>query len=265
MCRCCDLVVAPEQRMSPLLPTSVLGVFIVKKSCLTAVLLVLFLGVFATACDTVPPGYHLVDLTRDQGDIYDYTVSPGSLSVNGVPANKGGNTRVILWEQSAVASWNQQVCASFSDTGGMVQEGVVLRIADSATFGGTKAITVMKNIFMKSNHIFNVHLWDSAQANGGINQIGWFDMSSTTRVPGTNPVRPLLPQPWRMCARVIGDQLSVKVWSLTLPEPAWSGPGGAQTMTLPAAAVYPGKMGMYAGHVEAGHAAWFTDIVNTPL
>jgi hypothetical protein len=236
-----------------------------KKHLFATAAIALLLGVFASACDTPPPGYVMVDLTRDGNDRFDYTASGSSMSVNGLGTNSGGNTRVLLWEQWAPVSWNQQVCASFSDTGGVAQEGVALRIADSATFGGTKALTVTKNIFGKANHFFNVHTWDSAQPGGGLNQIGYFDFSSTTRVPGTHPARPYLPQPWRMCARVAGDQLSVKAWSTTLPEPAWGDPSGTQTMTLPASAVYPGKMGMYAGHVEPGKAIWYADITNTQI
>lgn len=171
--------------------------------------------------------------------------------------NKGSNTRTLIWHTGRAASVDQSACTTFTNDAWPTQEGVALRVSTDGHPG--RAITVMKNIYGSATTRFNVQLIDMSlpTEHGRI----------TPPVPGAEFAAVLAgpTQPWRLCARVIGDRLDYKVWLAASSEPAWDDPTASRTMTLPQSWVYPGRPGVYLGHLTAGAGATLTAISYTDL
>ena len=125
--------------------------------------------------------------------------------------------------------------------------------------GGTKAITITKNVWFDANWIFNVHVWDTS-ASPVATLIASFDLGSVL-YPGGSYV----PYPWSICARVIGNVVDFVVWPTGSPQPSWGDPAYGGAVTLPPGFEDAGHAGWYAGHLQPGEHAGFQDLVATPI
>lgn len=205
-----------------------------------------------------PPGWDQVYLTRDGADETKIQrLADGRVHVSAPRSNKASNSRAFFWEKSSPVTRDHYSCATVGHSGLPVQEGVVLRIAASPG-GGTRGISVQKNIIYNVNWKYNVHLFDTANpdlaAGRDFAQLGAVDFAAV--VSEANRAG----QPLRLCAKATGRSLEMKLWPAGSPEPAWGDPHYTRTMTLPAAWVYQGRPGYYIGHVPPGGHANFTHL-----
>lgn len=197
-------------------------------------------------------------LTRDGSDVtHVQHASAGVVRVSSPASNRDQNSRSFLWRNDAAVSRDQWSCATTQHTGMPIQEGVALRLADSPK-GGTRGITVQKNIFGFADWVYNVHLWDTAEPGreGGrsVAHLASHDMSAALRLLW--PIH----GPRRLCARVVGDVVELKVWSASDAEPEWGDPVHSRTTPLPSGWDYEGRPGLYIGHVPANGVVTFSDL-----
>lgn len=206
-----------------------------------------------------PAGWHQRYLTRDGADVTTITESShGRIDATAPATNVGGNSRTLFGRTDAPISTNQYSCATVAHSGGIVQEGVAVRMrADGDRHRG---ITVMKNIFGGVNSVYNVHLWDTTI--GGdlpARHIAGFAMEDSVGHGNSDSV------PRRLCAKVEGQTLTFKVWPAGNPEPEWNDPTASRSLVLPSDWVFDGQPGLYIGHLEANDWAVFTDTVTGTL
>jgi hypothetical protein len=189
--------------------------------------------------------------TGDGPRTYEFELSSdGETVMVYAPPGTGRNLRMVWTTADTPVSLDHQACDTWGVTDGPItQQGVALRVVEE---GGSvsRAICVMKNIWMGGNWIFNAIGFD----HGSFVVLGTVDLSETFDPNG------LVTQlPWRMCARVEGRSLDWKVWPTARAEPAWGDTMYGTTVTLPGEWVYPGRPGFYVGHLEMGDDAEFTD------
>ena len=193
-------------------------------------------------------------LTPDGTDGYAIAVSDGAMHTAALDGNSGGNLRMVFWPADGPSVEDSATCAEWSAASPGTQQGAALRITSSG--GVTRAITVTKNIWLGAGWIFDVHTWDSsAPADKGYTSIGQVSLEDELV---QNQV--LAPYPWHLCARVLGDQLSFKVWLSDEKEPAWGDPLHGGSVRVPADYLQPGYAGWYIGHVPVGGTADYTDL-----
>jgi hypothetical protein len=190
-------------------------------------------------------------LTKDGNDDYGITVVDGNAISSAPITNEGANTRVAFWPAGASQTLNQQSCTSWVEDDHFTQQGVALRVR--SVDGRTTAITVTKNIWFSGYWMFNVHVMDSGNTEQPFTQIASFDLSGAVVRDGAPA-----PSPWRLCARVVGDLLALKVWAADEAEPAWmDGVHGGGVM-LPAGWDPSGAAGWYVGHLRPGVSTTYT-------
>lgn len=222
-------------------------------------------AMLASACDRIPvrtfdgtraPAFNFHYLTRDGSDGYASAANAGRFSVSAPSANRGSNTRLLVYPPAQPLSVDQQACATWSAQVGLnTQQGIALRVRHDIAGGDRwRAVTVMKNILWGANWQFNVLTWDTRGGYGyrkhgsvGLPQVFW-------------PNHVLAPLPWRVCARVENDLVTVKAWRIGEPEPAWGDATHGGTVRLPAGWAYAGKSGWYVGHLKPGGSAEFADL-----
>ncbi len=196
-------------------------------------------------------------LTSDGGDYFIAERSDASLSVRAAPTNSSGNTREVWWPVEEAATVDQQVCVTWaSETGGLSQEGIVLR-ARPTPDGTFRAVTVTKNVWFGGVWYLNVHAWDTGQQ-PPFQLIRTIDMSGVLRPGGV-----VAPLPWRVCARARGSELDVKAWLPTEAEPSWGDSTHGGSATLPGDQVASGMAGWYTGHIPPGGSELFTDFTSS--
>ena len=139
-----------------------------------------------------------------------------------------------------------------------------MSLRTATTAGVTRSITVLKDVYDYGNSDFFVALWDSQIPKGGFISLGMFNLSSVFGTPGN-----LVPFPWSMCARAIGDEVQFKVWPTADAVPAWGDAQYGVTVTIPAPDLAtwdaPGIPGWYVGHLGAGQSAVFTSLSTSTL
>lgn len=204
-------------------------------------------------------------ITPDGDDRYVFEHRTDGFSVRAPESNTGGNLRVAVIDAAAPVLVDQQSCIDWHGPGGsMIQEGVVLRA--KVEQGRTRAVMVTNSIFFAARQGFNVHMVDT----NGLNvqgtgpgpevhpKIAGFDLSA-----GVGDLLLAKALPWRVCARVIGRELTVKVWAVPSfsQEPSWSDPVFAKSVTLPEQSVYAGQPGAYVGHIKPGEHTDFRHLV----
>lgn len=201
-----------------------------------------------------PDGWHQRSWTRDGSDATSITVDADGRAIAVAPStNWGGNSRSIFGPKGVPQTPDQLSCATVSDAGPMTQEGLALRISDDD--GRHRAITVTKNIWLELGWIYNVHLWDTNLREPlPATHVAQFNMASS--VGYTN----LSSRPRRLCARVINQDLTIKVWPSGQPEPSWDDPSATASATLPADWVYTGRPGLYIGHLLPSRHATFSEL-----
>lgn len=202
-------------------------------------------------------------ITREsETEAYGLSVAPdGVVTATAHTTNTGANMRVVFWRHADGSSANQESCATWSAVDHDQQPGLALRAHDVA--GGTRAITITKNIWFNGYSIVNVHVMDSSRPDQPFVQIAGQDLPALRRSASFNDVKPY---PWRACARVVGSTISVKVWPVDQPEPAWDDLDHGYSVTLPASwGITSGRPGHYAGHLRAGASLHYSDLVATNL
>jgi len=195
--------------------------------------------------------------TSDGALTYEFVPSQGGgrVLVESLPGT-GSNLRMVWTVPDARASRDHQVCDTWGETDGPItQQGVSLRI-DAKDGKVMRAISVMKNIWGGGIWIFNVI---------GFTDGSFVDLASVDLSAAFDPGGIVPSLPWRMCARVLRDSLSWKVWPVAGPEPAWGDSTFGATITLPSEWIYSGQPGFYVGHLESGDYACFSDESMTTL
>jgi FG-GAP-like repeat len=194
-------------------------------------------------------------LTFDGADVSAIYKTGDTIALSAPDINhQWSNLRKVFWPAAATASQDGQVCATWRDQSSeFVQEGVALRITTVGT--ETRAITVTKNVVYGAYWAFNVHTWNSASSEP-FTGLGQYDMSAVVTNAGRYE-----PFPWRLCAKVTGAELSFKIWLPDRePEPDWTDPVHAVTLTVPAGYIGSGYFGWYVGHIPAGQSAHYNDL-----
>lgn len=230
----------------------------------TANVAVLSVLLFVAGCEWVAtptydgpsrPNFVFRYLTRDGADGYTSSAVKGTVQLSGPPTNTGTNTRMVLFPSAQPSSIDQQACATWStQTDLRTQQGLALRIRADQPEGRWRAVTVLKNVLWGANWNFNVLTWDTRNPSGwtthgtvDLNRVFW-------------PNQQLAPFPWRVCARVTGDVVTVKGWRAGTPEPPWNDPNHTGSVRLPPEWSYPGQAGWYVGHLPSGQQTTFTDL-----
>lgn len=223
----------------------------------------------ATAClppPEPPPGWNQTFITRDGADVTDIRdAGGGRMQVTAPRSNVGSDSRSFFWLKNAPTSGDHVSCATTTHSGLPVQEGVALRLAPSTNGQGTRGITVQKNIAYNVDWTYNVHTWDTSRP-GRAGHIGSsIDLVAQFQMHEAIPDARTPANPRRLCARVIGDVVEFKVWGANRPEPEWGDPTHSRKVKLPAGWTYPGKPGLYIGHVPPGGNAVFSNLEHGPL
>jgi hypothetical protein len=216
----------------------------------------------ACAPPPVPPaGWNQMFLTRDGADVTSIQVDPrGSVRVSAPTSNRGSDSRTLLWRTSAPATRDHVSCTTTTHTGLPIQEGVALRLARSTDGSSVRGITVQKNIAFGLDWIYNVHLWDTSRPRrdgtlgSSLALLAQFDMHEVI------PARTDRDQARRLCARVTGDVVELKVWVPRLPEPDWDDDRHVRSVRLPAGWRHVGRPGLYVAHVPSGGRVTMTDV-----
>lgn len=234
-----------------------MGTGVVQQRWFALVALVLLAG----ACVTTPTGetptqrrapVHptALQLTREGADRTLLSASDGRVRADAPLTNLGSNSRSVVRDPSSERALDEGACATVTHSGLPVQEGIALRVTTDR--GRTRAITVTKNIWADLSWVYNVHVWDTALVQPFV-QLGSFDMSAALR-PDPDAAAP------RLCARVVGDRVELKVWTSTDPEPAWGDPRSTREVQLAPEWVHAGETGWYIGHLPPGGWAEFREL-----
>ena len=166
--------------------------------------------------------------------------------------NRDSNLREVFWDLTAPDVMDSGACATWqsASTAGL-QQGIALRASSTAL--GTRAILVTKNVFLGAPWVFNIDVWDTAGT--GLTVVKNVDLAAVFHSSGR-----LAPLPWRMCARVVGNEVDFKVWPVDQLEPSWGDPRFGGSSALPPGWAAPGKTGWYVGHLPAGAFATYRDM-----
>lgn len=224
------------------------------------------LAVVAGSCAAVPPPPSAptpaarasadvvqLRLTRDGGDLTQLSSIGEGVLATAPSSNTGSNSRWVFHSPAAAITQDEGACATVTHSGLPVQEGVALRVTSEAS-GRTRAITVTKNVWGDASWFYNVHVWDTADSTP-LRQLGAFDMSAALQRVGAQPSS--VP---RLCARVIGDRVELKVWPATTLEPAWGDPVSTRSVRVDPEWVHAGAAGWYIGHLPPGGWAELTQM-----
>lgn len=210
----------------------------------------------AGACnliDPLDPSLEAGFLTTDGYDDYGITVVDGDAISSAPTTNDGGNTRIAFWPAGAPQTGDHQSCTSWTEDDHRTQQGIALRSRSDA--GRTTAITVTKNVWFGAYWIYNVHVMDSGNSDTPFIKIASFDVAGALFRPGGV----VAPGPWRLCARTVGDTVSVKVWASDEAEPEWMDGVHGGGVLLPAGWDEPGAAGWYVGHLRPGASTTYVD------
>ncbi len=235
-----------------------------RSTAIGVVIAVVTIVTAACAPPPVPPaGWNQMFLTRDGADVTAIDSAPaGAMQVSAPASNVGANSRTLFWASSAPISRDQLSCATTTHSGLPVQEGVGLRLVRSKDGASVRGITVQKNVAFGADWIYNVHLWDTSRpgregtVGSSIALLAQFDLHEVLPDP-TSP-----DQSRRLCARVTGDLVELKLWVPTSPEPEWEDELHTRSVQLPSGWDQPGQPGLYVGHVPPGGRATFADLVH---
>lgn len=213
-----------------------------------AALVALLLSV--PSASTTSLDHRYMDVDPRYGQRFVTKVTTDSLTVSAPARNTNTNIREIFWRPSSLRALNEQECVTYDSNSPAIQEGLVLRVALHGKY--LRLLTLTKNIWNYAVWNFNVSWWvvsPTGQTNYA--RIGWVNESA--EVGGQNGA-PIAPEPWNLCASVVGATFSVLVWPSSSPMPPWS---SAQSVALPAKWVYKGRLGLYVGHIHAkGHVTY---------
>jgi hypothetical protein len=212
---------------------------------------------------SIDPALDAFELTPRINENYDITYWPTAIAVGGDAANPHGTNRMAFWRRSDPNLADVETCATWTTTGDAFhQEGATLRLRPVGD--GVRAITVTKNVYLGQYWLFNVHVWDTNDADAPFAMVGEpFDLSPTL---GTgDPEDPVVPLPWRMCARAQGNVVDFVVWPTSEARPPYGTPGSGGSVTVGGNWLEAGTNGWFAGHLQPNSSIWYSDPTVTPL
>ena len=222
-----------------------------KTSTLVAAVLALLLVIAAGALlikhrrDNAPVSLPHAMVSIDRTDTYRFHKVRDHITVSASPGNRGWNLRTVFWLPDATPSVNQQVCIDWPDHDGRAQPGIALRVRPSADGSQADGIYVMQNVWDQD-------YWKIAVLGAKDNYL-----DTDNRLTVFNVRMLMLRQTgvarrgtWRVRARVVGQQVPVKLWFAGQPEPSWKAGPGVRHATLPATWVWAGLPGAYVGHIK---------------
>lgn len=176
-------------------------------------------------------------------------------------ADPDENRREVFSKRGARITRNQTSCATWVEgSNDLVQEGLAVRIVDQG--GRVRAITLTKNTVFHWTWVFNIVSWDTARQGDPWRMIDQFDMGSALSTTALNTSeRGVEPFPWRVCLRVSGGTIALKLWLPgRMDRPSWRDPAYTRRTELPAAFDMAGKPGWYVGHLPAGDSVVYADL-----
>jgi len=193
-------------------------------------------------------------LTPDSADGYSYDSSAGAMQTAALSGNTSGNLRTLFWPGGAPAVTDSESCAVWaSQRGDLVQQGAGLRhhVRQHRTHPCSHRHQehLLRRVDPELPHVGH-------ERSQPFEQIGSVNLESLLRT-STGAIVPL---PWLVCARVIGEQFEVKVWLNGESEPAWGDSRHGGSVTVPAGWTYAGQAGWYIGHIPPGGNADFTNL-----
>lgn len=185
----------------------------------------------------------------------------GIISITPSAGNANDGPRNVFWKKAQTTSVNQESCATWAqESTPRIQQGMALRI-DTAD-GRLRAIVLTKNIYPGPTGTFNLYVIDRNYSTG-LDQglaLTSFNTSAEFRPDGA-----MLPLPWRVCARVQGDQFTFKAWPTTEVEPPYGDGIHGGAYTIPSEWTYAGAAGHYIAHMDSGSRADFIHFTETVL
>ena len=185
-------------------------------------------------------------LTAEGSDRMVLTTGTATARVAAPATNRGTNTRVVVWAPATTMAVDQQSCATWSSASvPNVQQGITLRLRHDPS-GRWRAVTVMKNVLYGAVWQFNVLTWDS-HGSPTMSPRGAVNLEAVFRPGGV-----VASLPWKVCARAVGDIVTMKAWRAGEAEPAWGDASHGGSVRLPPGWAYAGKAGWYIGHVPPG-------------
>lgn len=199
-------------------------------------------------------------ITSDGADSYAVVTHHGTVTVRAPKTNRGSNLRLALVPDGTATAYTQSSCITWQGPLAVaVQPGVALRTRMAAN--RVRAITVTDNIVYGRRAAFNVHTIDTLRS-PAMQLVGQVVLPNAV---GDDPYRPA-PLPWRVCARVTGRIVEVKVWSLAnrSTEPAWGEAGYSGAVAVPQTWVFSGRPGAYIGHLRPGESSTYSALDVTP-
>lgn len=185
----------------------------------------------------------------------------------------------LYWSTESTYFTDLQACTSWYSTArstfdqGPAQPGIALRIAPGEVDGTIRAVTVseraeidFENVSIDMSH-FDVDVWDTAEPIAPSTRIASFDLSAVVgaiSVDGPNPGDTMRAPPWHVCARTLGEELTLKVWVRDDPEPSWDDPVHVFRTTLPASATRSGYAGHFVSSMHANQSMTFGPLSSMP-
>ncbi len=198
-------------------------------------------------------------ITPDRDDTLSLFAAGNAATATAAGSNVSVNTRLAFWRRVEHPAMDEQSCGTWAaQSAAMNQEGAVLRVRELAN-GVRRGILVTKNVWLGANWLFNVHLWSTGWPHV-YNHIAQFDLSAVFVRSGA-----LVPLPWTLCARVVGDVVSFIAWPATEPRPAWEDATHGGSVRLPAGWLAAGVPGWYIGHLRPGDSATLTNLAAGPV
>jgi hypothetical protein len=182
-------------------------------------------------------------LTSDGADTYVVGQSGGTVEVTAPTTNTHGNLRSLLTPTDPLRLEDSESCAAWSTLAGQnAQLGAAFRVR-TGPGGRVRAVTITQNILFGARWLYNVHLWDST-APEPMRKVATFNLAANGSTPPNVPMR--------LCARLVGDTISMKAWPEGTAEPTWGAANVGGSATLPVAARGVGTTGWFVGHLQAG-------------
>lgn len=202
------------------------------------------------------------------GDAYQVFTEPScAVTVHADQANVGTDTNMIaFWPTGSSPIDDSTVTSIIESEGNPARQGHVHRVVQAGN--RLTGIAVIKDITGGASWRFGVYLFDSAQA---LQPLPLLQIGSTATFPLLQADQfNAKPYPWVMKTRLIGDELTVKVWPEAEAEPAWTDTTNTATFTIAPVAPGPyqtsisGLSGWLAGGLTPGSSTSFTGLSVTP-
>lgn len=190
------------------------------------------------------------DYFNDVPDTLNVAGTARFVTVAAPSTNQGTNTRIGFVHHGAPISQNQEICTEWSGTTKMgTQPGQMLR------WNGLDGIGFTQNIYGGVYDVVNLHVWNANEPH--------FTFVAQWKVTGLDGPMGLKPYPWTMCAKVVGDQASFKLWPSNELEPAYGDVAYSGQATINV--MHTGSPATYNGHTAPGEVMAYKYLRETVL